>query len=92
MHQGSCRSAPPPLPSRSPHPFSPPSQVLRDMFYDGNAKYEPGAVVCRVAPSFVRFGTFQLPASRLDDRSLLPKLTDYVIRHHFPHLQGASAF
>ena len=29
--------------------------VLRDLLYDGNAKYEPGAVVCRVAPSFVRF-------------------------------------
>jgi len=22
-------------------------KVLRDMFYSGNAKYEPGAVVCR---------------------------------------------
>ena len=39
-------------------------QVLRDMFYDGNQKYEPGAVVCRVARSFVRFGSFELPASR----------------------------
>lgn len=34
------------------------------MFYNGNAKLEPGAVVCRVARSFVRFGTFQLPATR----------------------------
>jgi hypothetical protein len=34
------------------------------MFYNGNVKIEPGAVVCRVAPSFVRFGTFQLPVSR----------------------------
>src|SRR4029077_779033 len=25
-------------------------QVMRDMFYDGHAQYEPGAVVCRVAP------------------------------------------
>ena len=23
-------------------------------------RFEPGAVVCRVAPSFVRFGTFQV--------------------------------
>lgn len=38
--------------------------MLRDMFYNGNARLEPGAVVCRVAPSFMRFGTFQLPASR----------------------------
>ncbi len=41
-------------------------QVLRDMFYDGDAKLEPGAIVCRVAPSFIRFGNFQLPASRSD--------------------------
>jgi uncharacterized protein YdiU (UPF0061 family) len=34
------------------------------MFYNGNVKIEPGAVVCRVSPSFVRFGTFQLPVSR----------------------------
>src|SRR3954470_22280921 len=41
--------------------------VLRDMLYDGNARMEPGAVVCRVAPSFMRFGNFQLPASRNDE-------------------------
>lgn len=39
-------------------------QVIRDMFYNGNAQYEPGAVVCRVSKSFVRFGTFQLPVTR----------------------------
>ena len=64
-------------------------QVLRDLMYDGNAKYEPGAVVCRVAPSFVRFGTFQLPASRGGEELKLVKLTaDYVIKHHYPELQG----
>ena len=30
--------------------------VVRDMLYDGNPAPEPGAVVCRVAPSFTRFG------------------------------------
>ena len=25
-------------------------RVVRDMFYNGNAKEEPGATVCRVAP------------------------------------------
>lgn len=29
-------------------------QVVRDMFYNGNAQLEPGAVVCRVARSFIR--------------------------------------
>ena len=37
---------------------------MRDMFYDGNPEPEPGAIVCRVAPSFIRFGNFELPASR----------------------------
>ncbi|KAF8058303.1 selO [Scenedesmus sp. PABB004] len=68
------------------------AEVYRDMFYDGNARLEPGAVVCRVAPSFVRFGTFQLPASRGgDEMALVGKLADYVIRHHYPELQAVAA-
>ncbi len=59
--------------------------VLRDVMYNGNAAYEKGAVVCRVAPSFVRFGNFQIFAARQDFESL-KKLTDYTIRHFYPHL------
>ncbi|MBC8084312.1 MAG: YdiU family protein [Hymenobacter sp.] len=59
--------------------------VVRDMFYDGNARPEPGAIVARVAPTFVRFGNFQLLAAtgEIDN---LRALADYVIRHHFPEL------
>ena len=60
-------------------------QVMRDMFYDGHPELEPGAVVCRVAPSFVRFGNFQLPTSQ-GDIDTLRRLTDYVIRNHFAEL------
>jgi len=63
--------------------------VVRDMFYDGHAKAEPGAVVCRVSSSFIRFGSFQLPASR-QDLSLLTQLIDYVIERDFPHLGAPS--
>lgn len=59
--------------------------VVRDMFYDGNPKPEPGAIVCRVAPSFLRFGNFELPAAR-GDRALLGQLLDYAISHHFAEL------
>ena len=52
--------------------------VIRDMFYDGRPEPEPGAIVCRVAPSFVRFGNFQIL-----EEHLLKALADYVIRHHF---------
>jgi uncharacterized protein YdiU (UPF0061 family) len=38
--------------------------VLRDRFYDGRPGYEPGAIVCRTAPSFLRFGNFELLAQR----------------------------
>jgi len=62
-------------------------QVVRDMFYDGNARPEPGAIVCRVAPSFLRFGNFELPASR-GNTALLGQLVDFCIRRDFPHLQG----
>lgn len=44
--------------------------VLRDMLYDGNAEYEKGAIVCRVAPTFIRFGNFELFASRQDTKNL----------------------
>jgi len=62
-------------------------QVVRDMFYDGNPKAEPGAIVCRVAPSFLRFGNFELPSSR-GDAALLDRLVDFTIRRDFPELGG----
>ena len=63
--------------------------VIRDMFYDGNAQAEPGAVVCRVAPSFIRFGNFELPASR-GETALLEQLVEFTIRRDFPELKGSS--
>ncbi|KAL3821480.1 hypothetical protein ACJIZ3_007385 [Penstemon smallii] len=45
---------------------------------NGNLKDEPGAIVCRVAQSFLRF----------DDLALIHTLADYAIRHHFPHLEN----
>ncbi|MEM7130643.1 MAG: YdiU family protein [Chloroflexota bacterium] len=59
--------------------------VVRDMFYSGNPQEEPGAVVCRVAPSFIRFGNFEIFASR-NEIELLRQLVEYTIRSDFPHL------
>src|SRR5690554_4475028 len=64
--------------------------VVRDMFYDGHPEAEPGAIVCRVAPSFLRFGHFELPYSR-GDFELLRRLADFCIRRDFPHLLGERA-
>jgi uncharacterized protein YdiU (UPF0061 family) len=64
-------------------------EVVRDMFYDGHPRAEPGAIVCRVAPSFIRFGNFELPASR-GDATLVTQLVDFTIRRDFPHLVDAD--
>jgi serine/tyrosine/threonine adenylyltransferase len=61
--------------------------VVRDMFYDGRPQAEPGAIVCRVAPSFLRFGSFELPASR-GETDLLRQLVDFCIDRDFPELSG----
>ena len=63
--------------------------VVRDMFYSGDAKPEPGAIVCRVAPSFIRFGNFELPASR-GDTKLLEQLVQFCIARDFPHLKDCG--
>lgn len=62
-------------------------QVLRDMMYDGNAGYEKGAVVCRVAPSFIRFGNFELFSSQ-NDLETLKVLADFTIKYYFPQIKG----
>src|SRR5260221_13129077 len=63
--------------------------VMRDMFYDGHPREEPGAVVCRVAPSFVRLGNFQILSAN-DENEALKRLADYVIREHFAGLDHAG--
>eukprot|EP00252_Welwitschia_mirabilis_P007391 TRINITY_DN18694_c0_g1_i1.p1 TRINITY_DN18694_c0_g1~~TRINITY_DN18694_c0_g1_i1.p1 ORF type:complete len:661 (+),score=110.59 TRINITY_DN18694_c0_g1_i1:99-2081(+) len=65
--------------------------VVRDMFYDGNPREEPGAVVCRVAQSFLRFGSYQIHALRgEEDLQVVRTLSDYTIHYHFPHLENFS--
>lgn len=63
-------------------------QVLRDVMYDGNSAYEKGAVVCRTAESFLRFGNYQIFTARQDEETL-KTLVDYTIKHHFTHLGNA---
>ena len=60
-------------------------EVMRDMMYDGNADYEKGAVVCRVAPSFLRFGSYQIFMAR-EDKDTLKTLVDYTINHFHPQI------
>ena len=63
--------------------------VERDMFYDGHPEEEIGAIVCRVSPSFIRFGNFEIFASR-NELKQLKQLVDYTLLTDFPHLGTPS--
>ncbi|KAJ9164415.1 hypothetical protein P3X46_023993 [Hevea brasiliensis] len=46
---------------------------------------------CRVAQSFLRFGSYQIHASRgKEDLDIVCALADYAIRRHFPHIENMS--
>ena len=57
--------------------------IQRDLLYDGNPEYEPGAIVCRVAPTFLRFGNYEILAAR-DDHATLRELVRFTLDRHFP--------
>jgi serine/tyrosine/threonine adenylyltransferase len=64
-------------------------EVVRDMFYDGHPAEEPGAIVTRLAPSFLRFGHFEIFAAR-GELDVLRRLADYTITTFFPDLGPPS--
>ncbi len=64
-------------------------RVVRDMFYDGHPAAESGAIVCRVAPSFTRFGHFEILAAR-GELELLKALVAFTIDRDFSDLNLAG--
>ncbi|WP_026728706.1 protein adenylyltransferase SelO [Flavobacterium denitrificans] len=62
-------------------------QVLRDILYNGNPAYEKGAIVCRVAPSFIRFGSFEMLTARNELKNL-KQFVEFNIKHYFPEITG----
>ncbi len=63
--------------------------VMRDMLYDGNPALEPGAIVCRVSPSFIRFGNFEILVAR-GEHQLLQQLIAFTIRRDFPEIDSEA--
>lgn len=61
-------------------------EVLRDVLYDGHPEYEKGAIVCRVSPTFLRFGSYEIHTSR-KDYNTLKTLVNYTITHHYPEIK-----
>lgn len=64
-------------------------EVLRDVLYDGNPAYEKGAIVSRIAPTFLRFGNFEIFAAHQDVKTL-KILVDYTLDHFFSDLGPPS--
>lgn len=72
--------------------------VQRDPNYNGKIIMEKCAVVCRVAPSFIRFGSFEIfkdtdyytgskgPSTGLE-KEMLPTMIDYLINTHFKNIK-----
>lgn len=60
-------------------------KVARDMMYNGNVSFEPGAVMMRTSESFLRFGHFELFAAR-NELEILQKLTDDTIQQYFKNI------
>lgn len=77
------------------------SSVVRDIFYDGNPKHEKCTVVLRIAPTFLRFGSFEIfkPTDEQTGRAgpsvgrndIRVQMLDYVIGTFYPEIQAAHA-
>ncbi|XP_028815141.1 selenoprotein O1 isoform X2 [Denticeps clupeoides] len=73
------------------------SKVARDVFYRGNPVLERCSVVLRIAPTFIRFGSFEIfkKADELTGRQgpsygcdhIRTQMLDYVIETFFPEIQ-----
>jgi protein adenylyltransferase len=50
---------------------------------------ESGAVMVRMSPSFIRFGSFELFASRGQDKQV-KELADFVIENYYPEISSAE--
>ncbi|XP_035765841.1 selenoprotein O1 isoform X2 [Neolamprologus brichardi] len=73
------------------------SRVIRDVYYNGNARHERCSVVLRIAPTFIRFGSFEIfkPADEFTGRQgpsygrdeIRGQMMDYVIEMFYPEIQ-----
>lgn len=77
------------------------STVIRDIFYDGHPKKEKCTIILRVAPTFLRFGSFEIfkPTDEItgrhgpsvDRNDIRIQMLDYVITTFYPDIQEKYA-
>ncbi|KAM9754047.1 selenoprotein O1 [Menidia menidia] len=73
------------------------SRVVRDVYYSGNPRHEKCSVVLRIAPTFLRFGSFEIfkQADEMTGRQgpsygrdeIRGQMMDYVIETFYPEIQ-----
>jgi uncharacterized protein YdiU (UPF0061 family) len=62
------------------------TKVIRDALYDGHTKEEQCTILLRLAPSFIRFGSFEITASTGPSPSmydLSSYLLNYLLKYHY---------
>lgn len=73
------------------------SRVIRDVYYSGHPRHERCSVVLRIAPTFIRFGSFEI-FKRADESTgrqgpsygrdeIRGQMMDYVIEMFYPEIQ-----
>lgn len=72
------------------------SKIIRDIFYNGNAIREKCTVILRIAPTFIRFGSFEIfkPVDSMTGRrgpsagrtDIMVQLLDYTVNTFFPEV------
>lgn len=70
--------------------------VDRDVKYNGDLKQERATVISRIAPTFIRFGSFQIcdkydpitgaSGPALNQPNIVIQLLNYIVRYHYPHI------
>lgn len=60
--------------------------VVRDQFYNGRMKYEPAAVVLRLAPTWFRIGSLEILAKE-QEKLNLKQVVDFTIEHYIPTVE-----
>ncbi|XP_069357014.1 protein adenylyltransferase SelO-like isoform X2 [Maniola hyperantus] len=65
-------------------------KVWRDKTYSGMARQERAAIVMRVARAWYRLGSFEILLKRKEPQ-LAQTLADFIIKHHFPHIDMNDA-
>ena len=65
------------------------TEIDRDIEYNGNVIQEKATIISRLAPTFIRFGSFQIAdpmGPSFENKTIIHDLLNYVIYTHYPHI------